>query len=431
MMNLEKIDYRIQCGEQDEISMRRLLQECHVRRIEHLDSHLDGELQSLRLPDLNGRKVAVTAGSRGIANIAAVTKQVLLFLKKKGADPFIVPAMGSHGGGTAEGQKRVLHGYGITEESMGVPILSDMETVCIGETKGGVPVACDKHAFSADHIVVINRVKAHTDFKAEYESGLCKMMMVGLGKHHGAAAVHQAGSANFGKLLPAAADVFLKTGKILFGVALVENAREETCAAECIMPGKIKERDRELLAFAKECQGRLPLVGADLLLIDEIGKNISGAGLDPNVIGKPATGANGFPPSPARIVAVLGLTHCSGGNAIGVGMADIIPLDLAKQIDLASTYTNALTACVPHAARIPMIANDERDILNFAMLACRKKCWNDLKVIHIKNTLELGEIHVSEKMADSIPALSDTITLDSTMFKMKFDSNGRMRRIAC
>ncbi len=401
-MNFGPISYNVDQIPVPSVKMLRIRQHLDKSRLRDLEGHLMSSLNSLDLPSLEGKKVAVTAGSRGIANITEVLRYVIEFLKTKGAFVFIVPAMGSHGGGTAAGQVEVLRSYSITEETMGAPIISDMSTVLIGTTPGGVGIACDKAAFGADYIVVVNRVKAHSDFKAEYESGLCKMMMVGLGKQIGASAVHKASSVNFGVLLPDAADILIKTGKILFGVALVENANKELAIAECIPPQDIIRRDKELLVIAKEKQSNLFLDGADLLIIDEIGKNISGAGMDPNITGRPPTGAPGFPETPSRQIAVLGITPCSGGNAIGIGMADIISLDLARHIEFSSTYTNALTAGVITAGRIPMIANSEPDVLLFSMMTLGRSRIDELKIIHIKNTSELEYVEISENMSDQI-----------------------------
>lgn len=429
-MDFKNVEYKIPIKQECNIKMCKIRQKFNTSKIADITGHVHKELSILDLPSLENKKIAVTAGSRGIANIAEIIKSVVDFLKNRNAEPFIIPAMGSHGGGTAEGQRDVLTGYLITEETMGVPVISDMETVFIGETLSGIKIACDRSAFEADYIVVINRIKAHSDFKAQYESGLCKMMMVGLGKHTGAATVHRAGSLNFGQILPDAADVFIKTGKILFGLALVENAKEETSIAECIPTKNIIKREKELLVLAKEMQARLYINGADLLIIDEIGKNISGAGMDPNVTGRPPTGALGFPDQPAKQIAVLGITECSGGNAIGIGMADIITVEMARKIEFSSTYTNALTAGVIAAGRLPMVANSDWDALLFSAMATGKKSVNELKIIHIKNTMEIEIIEISKNLLNDVLDKQDKIQIVSDFVDLKFDFSGRLNRLS-
>lgn len=429
-MDFENVEYKIPIKQECNIKMCKILQKFDTSKIADIEEHIHKELSILDLPSLENKKIAITAGSRGIANIAEITKIVVDFLKSRKAMPFIIPAMGSHGGGTAEGQMDVLAGYLITGETMGVPIISDMETVFIGETISGIKIACDRSAFEADYIVVINRVKAHSDFKAPYESGLCKMMMVGLGKHTGAATVHRAGSLNFGKILPEAADVFIDSGKILFGLALVENAKEETSIAECISANNIIKREMELLVLAKKMQACLYIKGADLLIIDEIGKNISGAGMDPNVTGRPPTGAPGFPDSPAKQIAVLGITECSGGNAIGIGMADITTAEMVRKIELSSTYTNALTAGVIAAGRLPMVANSDRDVLLFAAMATGKKTVDELKIIHIKNTMELEVIGISQNLQKHLLDNQDKVQKISDQLDLSFDFSGRLDRLS-
>lgn len=428
-LNFTSISYKTEGASSSSVNMCRVRQRLDKSKVNNPEASLAASLATLELPTLEGKRIAVTAGSRGIAGITCVTRCVINFLKSRGASVFIIPAMGSHGGGTAEGQLKLLEGYSITEETMGVPIISDMTTLNIGRTPGGVEIFCDKTAFIADYIVVINRVKAHSDFKAEYESGLCKMMMVGLGKHIGAATVHKSSSVNFGTLLPEAADVFIRTGKILFGVALIENAVKELSIIECLMPQDIVRKEKELLKIAKERQPNLYVRNADLLVIDEIGKNISGASMDPNITGRPPTGAPGFPDSPSKQIAVLGITPCSGGNAIGIGMADIISLDLARSIDFSSTYTNALTAGVICAGRIPMIANNESDVVLFSMTTLGKTSFKELNIVHIKNTSELENIEVSFNMANDVNLNKDKTEIIQTDLDLFESGTEKIRRL--
>jgi hypothetical protein len=405
--------------------MRRVRQLFSKSRIDDVALATRLKFQEIAKGGLAGRSVAITAGSRGIANIALVTKTVADVLKEKGARPFIVPAMGSHGGGTAEGQRLILEHYGITEGIVGVPVKSSMEAVRIGDV-GGIHIYTDKLAFEADHIVVINRIKAHSDFKADYESGLCKMLVIGLGKHLGANAAHRAGSSTFGALLPQAAQIFVDTGKILGAVAIVENAGEETAIVEALPPDEIIGRERELLALAKEMQGRLLLEDIDILILDEIGKNISGAGMDPNVTGRPPTGAPGFDAPPIGRIIVRGLTECSDGNAIGIGMADIITLKMAQSIDQAPTYINALAAGVPRSAMLPMIANNDLDALAFAMIGLGHESLDGMKIVHAKNTLELEEIEVSSACLECLGRHKDRFEIMPGRRRMSFDGEGNL-----
>ncbi len=257
------------------------------------------------------------------------------------------------------------------------------------------------------------------------------MMMVGLGKHEGATTVHRAGSLNFGRLLPEAAQVFIGTGKILFGLALVENAHEETQQIEVLSADGIVSREKELLTLAKKIQGRLYLDEIDVLIVDEMGKNISGAGMDPNVTGRSGTGDPAFTVIAPKIrqIVVLGLTECSEGNAVGMGMADIISIDLARQIDLGPTYTNVLTAGVPLAGKLPLVANSETDTLSFALMALGKRALSELKIVHIKNTLELETLEVSVNYEEEIQCKKHLFDAAYEKTRLSFDPQGRLRRI--
>ncbi len=365
-------------------------------------------------------RVAVTAGSRGIHNIALILETVTGEIRRLGALPFLVPAMGSHGGATAEGQREVLEEYGITEERMGCPILSEMEPVPIGSTPSGVPAYMDRNAHAADAVVVVARVKPHTSFRAPVESGLCKMMAVGLGKQRGAEAIHRFG---LGPVIEEVARVSLATGKIALGLAIVENSREETCCLEAVAPEHIPERDRALLKQADGLLPRVPFDPLDLLLVDFMGKNISGAGMDPNVIGLWRR-LEGVPKRPFyKRVAVLRLTPESGGNAIGIGLADFATRHLFGQIDFPKTYKNAMTAHEPQTARIPMLGESDREAAEMALKSAAHS--GEPRVVRIRNTLHLTEYWISPALlaeAAAVPGLE----IVGAAEPLPFDSRGNL-----
>ncbi len=409
--------------------MLRVRQKLPRKRVENIEEEIKRQLSSLALPDLSGKRIALTAGSRGVNGQAKILRAVAAFLSEKGAKPFIVPAMGSHGGATAEGQCELLASFGITEESMGIPLLSSMETVELGETDSGFPVFCDKYAFEADYILPIHRIKTHTAFRGDYESGVCKMMAIGLGKHEGASRIHREGFDIFPQLIPAAAQILIDTGKVLAGMAIVENAYDETMILEAIPTNAIIAREKELLVIAKQATAQILLDGIDLLLIEEIGKDISGGGMDPNITGRPSSGATGFDvPCPIRTIAVLGLSEKTHGNATGMGMADLMTRDCANQIDFAATYTNCITARVIMSQRLPMIVNDDRDAVILGLHLTVGVDPAKAKIAQIVNTLELSEMYVSETYLDQI---EDNPAFDilSSPVPMQFDQDGRIPRI--
>ena len=316
-----------------------------------------------------GASVAVTAGSRGVANIADILKSVVSELQKLGAQPFIIPAMGSHGGATPEGQLSVLEHYGITENSMGVPIRATMETVQVGTTKQGIPVLVDKNAWSADSIAVVNRIKPHTDFSGEIESGLSKMMAIGLGKHSGALNYHRA-NIRYGyyDVITSVASVVLEQCRILFGLGIVENSYDQTALLEAMAPSEIPERERQLLRMARSLLARLPFDSGDVLVVDEMGKNISGTGIDTNVVGRTVSQRERGPKKPAFTrIFVRDLSNESYGNAAGVGLADLVTKKLVDKIDFRATYINAITSTNIESTRIPLTCATDREALETAI----------------------------------------------------------------
>lgn len=372
-----------------------------------------------------GETVAITAGSRGVANIVVITKTLVEELKAIGALPFIVPAMGSHGGAAAEGQVDVLRHLGITEDSMGVPIRSSMEVVQVGETLG-FPVYLDKVAFEADHIALVARIKPHTDFKGDIESGFYKMMAIGLGKHKGATIYHRAFPQHgYAKTIRHVGCEILKKARVALGLGIIENAYDQTARIEAVLPDEMERKEAELLGMAKSWMMRLPLDEVDVLVVDEIGKNISGQGMDTNVVGRlPHRFGEPFGPKIARIV-VLDLTEETCGNALGIGMADFTTSRLVKKIDRGVTYMNAVTAMTLDAAKIPAYFDTDRETIDAALDTIGLVEPRAAKVIRIKNTLMLGEVEVSETCMHLLKGRKDLVQLNDPE-ELQFDQHGNL-----
>jgi hypothetical protein len=365
-----------------------------------------------------GARIAITAGSRGISHIADILAECVAVLRSLGADPFIVPAMGSHGGATAEGQVEVLTGYGITEDRVGAPVRATMDVVEIGRTSG-VPVFMDRNAWEADGVVVCGRVKAHTAFKAPIESGLCKMLAVGLGKQRGAETMHGAGLA---KTIPEAADVALSSGKVLLGLAIVENASDEPYRIEAVPPSAFHETDRRLLELSSGLLPRIPFDQLDVLVVDWIGKNISGSGLDPNVIGMWRRLGGERKPDYKRIV-VRDVTPESHGNAIGVGWADFTTQRLVDSIDRAAMYMNCITANAPDVARIPISTPTDREAIELAIKTSAVS--GPVRLARVHSTLRLEELFISEALLNEARA-NPALEILEEPAPLRFDSAGRL-----
>ena len=380
----------------------RIRQNFERPRVADIPATVTSELEKLDLARSikPGRTVALTAGSRGIANIPLVLRSTAAFLKKLGARPFIVPTMGSHGGGTAEGQRQILESYGITEEFVGVPIRASMDTVQVGVTAEGFPVLLDRIASEADHIGVVARVKPHTGYHGPIESGLMKMMMIGLGKHAGALAYHRI-------LLEQAYDLVVRSvgrtllaaAPIAFGLGLVENAYDETALIEGVAPDAFEQREEQLLAQARRLLARLPLARADLLIVDEIGKNISGSGMDTNVVGRKRAVRMQPPPEgmpTMRLIYVRGLTAKTHGNATGIGLADFTSTRLVEQMNYRATVINCLTAGYPEGAFVPVHFPTDREVLDAALAIIGTRKPEEARLMRIHNTMHLDELEVSE-----------------------------------
>lgn len=365
-----------------------------------------------------GERIAISVGSRGIAEMAEIVKILVTWVKGRGASPFIVPAMGSHGQASADGQREILAGYGINEEAIGAPILSSMEVVCLGKTPNGALVYLDRYAFEADGIIVFNRVKPHTLLKGPLESGLCKMMTVGLGKEKGAASMHDHG---LRETIPAAVKLILAKAPVKFGVAVVENSFDRPARLEVIRPAQIEEREKELLVLAKSLLPRIPFDSVDLLLVDWIGKNLSGTGLDSNVIGLwRRTGEKVEGDIDIKRIGVLDLTSESHGNALGIGFADYTTRRLYEKIDFKATYKNAVISHFVSGAKIPMIFDTEKELWETAL---RELANNRAKVVRIPSTLHLESMLVSDSLLSEVNN-NPNLELEQEPREVLFTSNG-------
>lgn len=374
-----------------------------------------------------GMAVAVTAGSRGVANIALILATVVAELRRMGAAPFLVPCMGSHGGATAAGQVEVLRSLGITEETVGCPIRASMEAVQVGVTPEGIPVFQDRLAFESDGIVVVNRIKAHTDFTGPVESGLMKMLTIGLGKHRGALAAHRhAIRHTYRVVIASMAREVIRRTPLLFGLGLVENANDETAIVAALWPEDFEAVERNLLLRAKELMARLPFHQLDALLIDRMGKEISGSGMDSNVLGRRLVFGEGEPDSP-RItrIAVCDLTEASHGNAIGIGLADYTTRRLVSKIDRTQTYINGLTSGSPERARLPMVAADDREATEWTLLTCGAVDTANARLVRIQDTLHLERFYASEALLPAIAA-DPRLRVVGALAPLMFDEAGRL-----
>ncbi|MGC8971588.1 MAG: DUF2088 domain-containing protein [bacterium] len=372
-------------------------------RIEDIEGKVREEISKLEISIKPGSEIAIAVGSRGIRNIDRIVKATVEMIKALGGKPFIVPAMGSHGGATAEGQKELLEGYGIKENLIGAPIRSSMDVVELPSDGLKNKVFMDKIAYSADGTVIINRVKPHTDFHGDIESGLLKMCVIGLGKHRQAIEIHRFGTYGLKYLIPPTAKRIIEYGNIIFGIGIVENAYDETMIVEAVKPEDFEEADKRLLNIARENMPSLPVDRLDLLIVDEMGKDISGAGMDTNIIGRIYIDGESEPERPkiTRIV-VTDLTENTHGNAIGIGLADFTTKKLFSKIDFNATYQNAVTSTFVLRGKIPIIAEDSRTAIEWALRTCGPIDIEDAKIIRIKNTLTLSELYVSQSVIDEI-----------------------------
>ena len=379
----------------------RVRQRFERPRVEDVAGAVRASLDTLNLSRTirPGQTVALTAGSRGIANIPQVLRATAEYLLKLGARPFLVPAMGSHGGGTSEGQRHILESYGITEDYVGVPIRESMEVVSLGTTSDGFPVVLDRHAAEADHIGVVARVKPHTSYHGPIESGLLKMMMIGLGKHAGALTYHRILlEDHFDQVVRSVGRLIRARAPIAFGLGVVENAYDETAHVEAVDPERFEPREEEMLALAKRWLARLPFAEADLLIVDEIGKDISGSGMDTNVVGRKRAFKSASPENQPQMrrIFVRGLTERTHGNATGIGLADFTTSRLVKSMNYRATVINCLTAGYPDGANLPVYFDTDREVLDAALAIIGTRPPEEARVMRIRNTLSLEEVEVSE-----------------------------------
>ncbi|MGC9327255.1 MAG: lactate racemase domain-containing protein [Candidatus Hinthialibacter sp.] len=378
-----------------------------------------------QLDTLQDKRIAITAGSRGISNIDVIVKTLVRLIRDLGGRPFIIPAMGSHGGGTPEGQLQILADYDITPEKMGAPILASIETVQIGQTEDHTPVYVAKAAWESDGIIALNRIKPHTDFVGEIESGLLKIITVGLGKVDGAQTFHSR-TADFAYdyLIQTIAEKTIASGKILCGIALLENAYHETASLEIIPPDQIPTREKELLLQAKEWMPSLPVDQADVLIIEQIGKDISGVGMDPNITGRRYNINTHWQDKPdiTRIV-VMDISEKSMGNAVGIGLADFCSRKVIDKMDKRVTYLNAVTSRNTICSNIPLHFETDREMLEQTLISLGDIPAEKIRLLRIRDTLHLTRIEVSEALIPEMKQRSN-ISAVSALHELEFDKTG-------
>ena len=385
--------------------------------------------KELRRPEISGRihkgmRVALAVGSRGIDKLVPLVSALVAELKEQGAEPFIVPAMGSHGGATAEGQAALLAGLGITGESAGCPVVSSMETVELEKLANGLPVLMDANAMKADGIIPLNRVKPHTGFSDVIESGVTKMLSIGLGKHRGAASCHALGYEHMGRNIVEMARIKLRKTPVLFGVATVENAYDKVAKVVALLPEDLIENERKLLVEAKANMPSILFTPLDVLVVDRMGKEYSGTGMDPGITGRANTPYVKTSQKTSRMV-VLDLSDKSKGNAAGIGLADVTTRRLYNKIDLEATYINHLTSTVLSGGMIPLIMENDCLAIQAALQTCNILNPEARRVVRIPNTLHLGEIYISESLRDEAEKNPD-ISLLSEPREWEFDQAGNL-----
>lgn len=407
-------------------NMVKIRQEFDRTRLENVAAEVRKSLERREiLGNLRpGMTVAVAVGSRGISNHALIVRETVRFLRDHGARPFIVSSMGSHGGATAEGQRAILEGYGIREEYCGCPVKAGTDCALIGYTGDGSPVYIDRYAAEADGIVLVNRIKPHTAFRGPYESGLMKMMAIGLGKQKGAETCHAAGFENMAENIPRFAAAVLKNCNILAGIAILENAYDETREVTALAADEIPEQEPELLERAKRYMPRILVDHVDLLVVGQIGKNFSGDGMDPNIAGTFATKCASGGLNTKR-VAVLDISDESHGNGVGFGMADVSTRRAYEKFDFEMSYPNALTCLVSQVVKVPMIFDSDQLCLKAGIKLCAGIEHRNARVVYIHNTLKLGEIYISANLVPQAEAV-EGVTVAGEERPMEFDGNGNL-----
>lgn len=409
--------------------MFRVTQSFPRERIEDVAGETRRQLLNARIKGKirPGMTVAVTGSSRGIANMNIILREVIAFLKEAGAKPFIIPAMGSHGGATAEGQTQVLNSYGITEAFCGCPIRSSMETVHLGDvTDNGevLPVYIDRYAWEADGIVVVNRIKPHSAFRGPYESGLTKMLCIGLGKQKGADSLHRDGFGTFATRIPLFGNFVRTHTNVLFGVGTIENAYDETNKIVVLHSEEIPQQEPALLEYAKSLMPRILVPETDVLIVREIGKNFSGSGMDPNITGTWSTPYGGGGIRKQR-TCVLDLTDVSHGNGLGIGQADTTTVRFFNKMDFVATYPNALTSTVFLPVKLAMVLRDDRMAIQAVVKTCNGVSPENARIVLIRNSLHMGELYLSEAF---LPLAGETEGMEivSECQPLPFDEEGNL-----
>jgi hypothetical protein len=374
-----------------------------------------------------GSKVAITAGSRGITDIVAIISSLVREVKSKGGDPFIVPAMGSHGGATAEGQLQILSDYGIKEDIVGCPIISSMEVIKVGETRSGIPVLLDRNACRADHIIVLNRVKSHTEFHGQIESGLMKMIVIGLGKHEGTIIAHRfAVKYGYERTITEIGLCALEKAPLALGIAIIENGYGRTAQITAVEPENFLETEKKLLSIARIKTPKIPFDKFDVLIVDECGKEISGTGMDTKVLGRIM---NIYEeelnhPNITRVI-LRDLTEKTHGNAIGIGLADFITRKVVGKIDYRATYINSITAITPEKARLPLICENDKEAVDFAIATAGPVDFESVKIVWINHTSKLDEMWISKGLLHEVTE-KENLKIIGNEHEMKFDDYGNL-----
>jgi len=374
-----------------------------------------------------GSRVAITAGSRGITDIVAVISSLVREVTSRGGDPFIVPAMGSHGGATAEGQLQILSAYGIKEDVVGCPIVSSMEVAKVGETRSGIPVLLDRNACSADHIIVVNRVKPHTEFHGQIESGLMKMIVIGLGKHEGTIIAHRfAVKYGYERTLTEIGLCALEKAPIALGVAIIENGYGGTAQITAVEPEHFLETEKKLLLVARDKTPKLPFDEFDVLIVDECGKEISGTGMDTKVLGRIMNIYEEELSHPKITRVILRtLTEQTHGNALGIGLVDFVTKKVVDKIDYRSTYINTVTAVTPEKARLPIVCENDKEAVDFAIATAGPVDCESVKIVWINHTSRLDEMWISTGLVDEA-AQRENLSIMGNEHEMRFDDSGNL-----
>jgi len=371
-----------------------------------------------------GNRIGIAVGSRGISNLELLVRSTVDFIRSRSAIPFIIPAMGSHGGATADGQSQLLEDYGISEKNVGAPVFSSMEVVRLNQGKSPCSVFMDKFAYESDGVILINRIKPHTDFHGKYESGLVKMAVIGLGKEKQASAVHSFGVYGLTSLIPVIAGQILSEGKIIGGISLVENSYDKTMLIKALKADEFLEEEPALLDLARNNMPALPVKKLDVLIIDKMGKEISGAGIDPNVIGRIRIAGQAEPTEPEiKSIVVLDLTQGTRGNAIGMGLSDVITKRLFDKIDFPATYKNVITSSFLERGKVPVVAGSDREAFEIALRSCGYIKPGTERIIRIRNTLDLEVILASGAIVNDLKKSPGIQILDKDLDMFPGDNN--------